>query len=129
MAAILDTEKIAAAFMIGQSMGGFFIQAVLAGYPERVRGFVGIDTCPFGLGYYSRPDRWWLRQIGWMTRLFPGPLLIKAISESISLTAAGRAYMDAVLRSYTKPKLCRLLGIGYARFLTANLCYRRIHFH
>lgn len=117
---ILETERITRAVFIGQSMGGFVIQAFLKRYPGYAEGFVGIDTTPFGLSYYSRSDKWWLRQIEWMSRCYPHKMLIKGIAKSCTYTGHAYENMLAALLPYSKRELCYLMGIGYSAFLEEN---------
>ena len=117
---ILDREGLESCVLLGQSMGGFIGQSFLLRWPERVRGFVGIDTCPYGEGYYSASDRWWLRQVGRMARLYPDGVLRRSVAKNAAKTP--RAY-ENMLRSmavYPKDELCRLLGIGMAGLLEEN---------
>ena len=106
--------------MVGQSMGGYIIQSFLYRYPQMVRAFIGIDTCPYGSGYYSKSDQWWLRQIEWMSHLYPAALLKSSIAKQVSVTEYGRQNMLAMLEPYGKQELCHLMGIGYAGFLEDN---------
>lgn len=117
---ILSAEQIHTAFMVGQSMGGYFAQALLLKYPQIVSGFIGIDTCPFGEKYYSKSDLWWLRQIGWMTRCYPYKILINSISKSVSITEYARQNMLEALNQYSKNELCELMGMAYACFVKEN---------
>ena len=117
---ILDTEKITRAVFVGQSMGGFIIQTFLKKYPEYIIGFIGIDTTPFGESYYSKSDKWWLRQIEWMSYCYPYKVLVKAIAKSCTYTKHAYENMITALRPYTKKELCNLMGIGYAGFLDEN---------
>ncbi len=117
---ILNTERIRSSFMVGQSMGGYFVQAFLLKYPEMVKGFIGIDTCPFGLKYYSKTDLWWLRQIGWMSRCYPYKLLINSIAKSVSTTEYTRENMLKALSQYSKKELCSLMDVGYTCFVKEN---------
>lgn len=117
---ILRREGLLPAVLVGQSMGGFLAQTLLKYHPEAVLGFVGIDTAPFGLGYYSPSDRWWLRQVEWMSALFPNRLLVNAIASGCACTAPARENMRAILTRYQKRELCHLMGIGYAGFLAEN---------
>ncbi len=118
--AILTAEGIDASFMVGQSMGGYFIQAFLLKYRKMVKAFIGIDTCPFGLKYYSKSDLWWLRQIEWMSRCYPHKVLVNSIAKSVSTTEYARRNMLEALKSYSKRELCRLMGMGYASFAKEN---------
>jgi pimeloyl-ACP methyl ester carboxylesterase len=117
---ILDKERIDKAVLIGQSMGGYIAQAFLKRYPDSVKGFIGIDTTPFGLSYYSKMDRWWLRQVEWMSYLYPYKTLMKAIASSCTCTQYAYEQMLDSLKQYTKRELCHLMGIGYAGFLEEN---------
>ena len=118
--AILEKEQIGGAVFVGQSMGGFITQTILKYWPEIVTGFVGIDTCPFGLGYYSKSDMWWLRQIEWMSLCFPCNLLKKSLAKSCTYSQEARQSYYHSLSPYSKKELCHLLGIGYAGFLEEN---------
>lgn len=71
LAAILDVESVTSAVLVGMSMGGYPSQAFAERYPERVAGFVALDTTPFGDNYYSRFDIWCLRRATAMTRGMP----------------------------------------------------------
>ena len=117
---ILNREHIKYAVFIGQSMGGFITQAFMKRYPQMVKGFVAIDTCPFGLCYYSKSDMWWLRQIEWMSMCFPHGLLKKSLAKSCTHTEAAYRNYLASLEPYSKKELCHLMGIGFAGFLDEN---------
>lgn len=118
--AILSAEGFGQAVFIGQSMGGYHAQALLLQNPERVEAFIGIDTCPFGEGYYSRSDCWWLRQVEWMSCCYPYPVLVRAIAASCACTDEARQGMLQMLRQYPKRELCHLMGVGFAGFLEEN---------
>ena len=117
---LMEENGVASAVMVGQSMGGYIIQSFLCRYPQMVRAFVGIDTCPYGSGYYSGSDMWWLRQVERMARLYPVGLLKEGIARQVAVTADARRNMRAMLEPYGKDELCRLMGIGYAGFLADN---------
>jgi pimeloyl-ACP methyl ester carboxylesterase len=117
---IFETESIRKAVFIGQSMGGFLTQAVIKRYPYLVSGFVSIDSCPYGLQYYSKSDIWWLKQIEWMSELFPLAVLKKAIAKQCTLTKAGYNNMISMLEPFRKNELCHLMGLGYAGFIKDN---------
>ena len=117
---ILDENGIESAVFIGQSMGGFITQSVIKRYPERVIGFVSIDSTPFGEKYYSRSDKWWLRQIEWMSNLYPDKSLRKAVAKQCTRTERSYQNMLNMLSGYGKKELCHLMGIGFAGFLDDN---------
>lgn len=117
---ILRENGIESAVMIGQSMGGFITQSFLLRHPEMVKAFVGIDTTPYGEDYYSKSDKWWLRQVEWMAYLYPCNAMKRAIARQVSVTREGRRNMLTMLGPYGKKELCHLMGIGYAGFLEDN---------
>ncbi len=118
--AIFDIEKIHDAVFIGQSMGGFLTQAVIKRYPEIVTAFVAIDSTPYGSGYYSKSDVFWLKQVEWMSYLFPLKTMKKVMAKQNTVTTAGYENMISMLEPYGKKELCHLMGIGYAGFLEDN---------
>lgn len=117
---ILDKHKISSAIMVGQSMGGFIVQSFIARYPSMVLAFVAIDTTPYGDMYYSKSDKWWLRQIEWMSYLYPFHSMKKALAKQVSATKDGYENMLSMLSPYMKRELCHLMGIGFAGFLDDN---------
>lgn len=119
MKGILNVLGVKKAVFIGQSMGGFFVQAFLLRHPEYGEAFVAIDSTPYG-DYYSRSDKWWLRQVEWMAALFPGGLLSWSMAVTVAATKRGRENMRAMLEGYTKRELCHLMGMGYRGFLEDN---------
>lgn len=116
----MDTERIEKVILVGQSMGGYIAQAFLKKYPDRVQGFIGIDTTPFGLAYYSKSDQWWLKQIEWMCRCYPKKILKYSIAKTSTYTKKAYENMYTALQVYSKQELCHLMGIGYAGFLKEN---------
>ena len=51
---IFEIHNIKNAVYIGQSMGGFIVQSVIKRFPSLVKGFVSIDSTPYGNVYYSK---------------------------------------------------------------------------
>ena len=119
MKAILDECKVSQVILIGQSMGGFLSQSFITRYPDMAKAFISIDSTPYG-DYYSDTDLWWLRQVGWMSMLFPEKLLKSSVSDQTAFTKAGRANMSSILAKYGKKELCRLMGKGYTEFIAEN---------
>lgn len=118
--AILNRHGIEKPVLIGQSMGGYIAQSFLLRYPERAKAFVSIDSCPYGEEYYSNSDKWWLRQIEWMSKCYPLNALKKAVAKQCTTTERARENMLGMLEPYSKDELCHLMGLGYAGFLEDN---------
>jgi len=117
---ILDIEGITRATFIGQSMGGFIAQAFLAQNPAYGEGFISVDSCPLGLEYYTKSDRWGLPHAEAMTRLYPLSMLRWSMVHACARTPAARDNMRSILAPYTKDVLCRLIGYGCGSFFTIN---------
>ena len=118
--AILDIEGITHATFIGQSMGGFIAQGFLAQNPTYGDGFIAVDTCPLGVGYYSASDRWWLSRVEPLALWYPLGLLRWAMVRACARTAWARDNMRTILEAYTRRELCHLMGIGFGGFSTYN---------
>lgn len=117
---ILDKYNVNSVIIVGQSMGGYIAQSFIARHPSMVLAFVAIDTTPYGDMYYSKSDKWWLRQIEWMSYLYPFNAMKKALAKQVSVSKNGYENMLSMLSVYTKRELCHLMGIGYAGFLNDN---------
>ena len=116
---ILDAENIGRCVLIGQSMGGMLAQVFIDHWPERARGFVGIDTCPMNRGYYSKTDLTWLGRIGGIVKLFPFRSLHAMIARGTSCTPQGRRGMKRMVDQYGREELCALIRRGYRGVLRA----------
>ena len=117
---ILDQNAVDKVILIGQSLGGFLSQSFIKRYSERVKGFVSIDSTPYGFAYYSKSDIWILNQVEWMAHLYPLQWMKKAMAKQVSTTQKAYDNMMQMLSPYGKNELCHLMGLGYAGFLEDN---------
>lgn len=120
MKLILDKRSVSRVVLIGQSLGGYLAQSFVKRYPGRVKGFVSIDSTPYGSDYYSKFDIWILKQVEWMARLYPLQWMKKAMAKQVSATQKSYDSMMQMLSPYGKQELCHLMGLGYAGFLDDN---------
>ena len=117
---ILDKNAVERVVLIGQSLGGFLAQSFIKRYPDRVKGFVSIDSTPYGSVYYSKIDIWILKQVEWMAHLYPLRRMKKAMAKQVSATPKAYTNMMQMLSPYGKNELCHLMGLGYTGFLDDN---------
>lgn len=117
---ILEREGIGKAVLVGMSMGGYPSQEFACRYPEKTEGFIALDTTPFGTGYYSKSDIWWLKQAAPMAKWFPEGLLRSSMAKSVSRTAYSRNKMLEMLRPLTKAQIIEQMDIAYGKFLDEN---------
>lgn len=105
---------------VGQSFGGYHIQALIARYPEKVKAFVGIGTSPYGEKYYSKLDIFWLKQVEWMGMCYPINPLKRAAAKVATRTETGYKNMMEMIASYSKREYCHLMQIAYNALLRDN---------
>jgi pimeloyl-ACP methyl ester carboxylesterase len=117
---ILEIEDIQKIILIGLSMGGYVSQMFSDMYPDKVLGFVALDTTPFGLKYYSKSDKWWLNRVESMAKWFPVKMLRNSMAKSVSRTKYSYNTMLKMLEPLDMTDICRQLGIAYGCFLKEN---------
>ena len=120
MKRILDENSVGQVVLVGQSLGGYIAQSFIKRFPDRVKGFVSIDSTPYGFDYYSKSDIWILKQIEWMAHLYPLRWMKQAMAKQVSATQKSYDSMLKMLSPYNKNELCHLMGLGYAGFLDDN---------
>jgi pimeloyl-ACP methyl ester carboxylesterase len=117
---ILNQENVGKVVLVGMSMGGYPCQEFAFRYPERVLGFVALDTTPFGLGYYSKSDIWWLKRVAPIARLYPEHVLRKSMAKSVSETRYSYEKMMEMLTPLTKEQIIEQMDIAYGVFAKEN---------
>ncbi len=117
---ILENENISKVVLVGMSMGGYPSQMFAKLFPEKVDGFIALDTTPFGLNYYSKSDLWWLKQVEPMSKLFPDGMLRKSMAQSVSKTEYSYTKMIEMLRPLSKAQIVEQMGIAYGQFAVEN---------
>lgn len=117
---ILNRFSVKQVIFAGQSLGGFIAQSFIKRYPEYVKGFISIDSTPYGFDYYSKFDTWILKQVEWMAHMYPVQLMKRAMAKQVSVTKEAYENMMQMLEPYSKDELCHLMGLGYAGFLEDN---------
>ena len=60
---LLKAEGITAPVIVGQSMGGYVAQAYAQLFPEKLKGFVSIDSAPLGRQYVTGAELWLLKRM------------------------------------------------------------------
>ncbi len=117
---ILMEETIEKVVLVGMSMGGYPCQHFAALHPQMVRGFVALDTTPLGLGYYSKSDLFWLRQVEPMARCFPARMLRTSMARAVSQTEYSYQTMMAMLEPFSKAEIIEQMKIAYTYFPLEN---------
>ncbi len=125
---ILDEEGFDAPVIVGQSMGGYLGQVFCRLFPDRLSGFISIDSAPLGRSYYRAWELGVLKRMEPVYRCYPWKLLLKQGSEGVAESVYGRALMREIMMTYDgdKKRYAALAGGGYrmlAEAVEADLSY------
>lgn len=125
---ILAHEHLENLVFVGQSMGGYVAQTFMQMYPDRLKGFVSVDSCPMQRKYITGLELFLLRFMEPVYRWYPWAKLLKAGSEGVATTEYGRKLMLDMMMIYdgNQDRYAKLAGHGYrmlADGIAANLPY------
>lgn len=126
---ILAREGISSPVIIGQSMGGYIGQAYAQLFPEKLAGFVSIDSAPLQRHYMAAWELWSLKHTETMYRLFPWRLLLRSGASGTAASPYGRALTREMMLAYDgdQRRYAKLAGHGsriLAEAVEADLPYR-----
>lgn len=123
---IFEAEEIYKPILVGQSLGGYISQAYIERYPDKVSGFVSIDSCSLKRKYYTGWELALLKRTKGMYMSIPWKMLIKWGSNGTATTEYGRSLMKKMMESFEKEEYCALADHGYrmlAEAVELNLPY------
>lgn len=125
---IFEREGIDAPVIVGQSMGGYVGQAYAQLFPDKLRGFVSIDSAPLQRRYVTAPEIWLLKRMEPVYRWYPWRWLLSSGTNGVAATEYGRTLMREIMMTYDgdKARYARLSGHGMgmlARAMEADLPY------
>lgn len=126
---ILTMERIENPVIVGQSMGGYVGQAYAQLFPEKLKGFISIDSAPLQRKYVTAAELWLLKRMEPVYHHYPWKMLIKSGTKGIAVTDYGRNLMREMMMVYDgdKERYARLSGHGFrilAEAMEADLPYR-----
>ena len=90
---ILEKEEIIKPIIIGQSMGGYVGQVYAQLYPDRLAGFISIDSAPLQRNYVTAVEIWLLKRMEPVYAHYPWKLLLKSGTEGVATSDYGRNLM------------------------------------
>lgn len=125
---ILKENGLRAPVIVGQSMGGYVGQAYSQLFPDRLRGFVSIDSAPLQRRYVTGAELWLLKRMEPVYRLYPWKALLKSGTNGVATSGYGRALMREMMMTYdgAQERYARLSGHGFrmlAEAMEADLPY------
>lgn len=123
---ILDVENIKQVILVGMSMGGYPSQEFIIQNPGKTIAFIALDTTPLGQNYYSKLDRWWLKQVEPIAKCFTDKMLRESMAKSVSKTQYAYDMMLKMLEPLSKTDIVEQMGIAYGRIFDRK---ESVHFN
>ena len=126
---ILEVEGFYKPVIIGQSMGGYVGQVYAELFPEKLAGFISIDSAPLQREYMTGWEIWLLKRMEPVYRHYPWKSLLKAGTKGVASSDYGRRLMYDMMMVYDgdQERYSLLAGHGYRMLAEAaeeDLPYR-----
>ena len=112
---ILLNEQIDYPVIVGQSMGGYVGQAFAELYPEKLKGFISIDSAPLQRKYVTGMEIWLLKRMEKVYYYYPWKSLLKAGTNGVTTSEYGRVLMREIMMTYDsdKKRYSKISGHGF----------------
>ncbi|MBR4456634.1 MAG: alpha/beta hydrolase [Solobacterium sp.] len=112
---ILTKEGFSEPVIIGQSMGGYVGQMFAQLYPDRLKGFISIDSAPLQRSYVTGLEIFLLKRMEPVYRWYPWNALMKIGTEGVAESKYGRALMRSMMQVYEgdQKRYAQIAGHGY----------------
>lgn len=125
---ILVKEGFDHPVIIGQSMGGYVGQAYAQLYPEKLKGFVSVDSAPLQRRYVTAAEIWLLKRMEPVYRHYPWKSLLKTGTNGVASSNYGRKIIHEMMMTYDgdQKRYAKISGHGFrilAEAMEANLPY------
>lgn len=126
---ILKKEGIEQPVIIGQSMGGYVGQAYAQLFPEKLKGFVSVDSAPLQRQYVTGVEIWLLKRMEPVYRHYPWKSLLKSGTKGVATSEYGRKLMLDMMMEYDgdQARYAKISGQGFrilAEAMEADLPYK-----
>ena len=111
---IFEQESIEHPVIVGQSMGGYVGQAYAERYPEKLTGFVSIDSAPLQRKYVTAMELWLLKRMESVYYYYPWKWLLKTGTNGVAVSDYGRELMHEMMMVYDgdKKRYAQISGHG-----------------
>ena len=112
---ILRKEEICNPIIIGQSMGGYVGQAYAEAFPDKLKGFVSVDSAPLQRKYLTFAELWLLKRMEPVYRYYPWKSLLKSGTNGVATSEYGRELMCDMMMVYDgdQTRYAKLSGHGF----------------
>lgn len=126
---ILIREGFDRPVIVGQSMGGYVGQTYAQLFPEKMRGFVSVDSAPLQREYVTAAEIWLLKRMEPVYRYYPWKSLLKTGTKGVAVSEYGRHLMHDIMMVYDgdQDRYARISGHGFrmlAEAMEADLSYQ-----
>lgn len=110
-------------------MGGYVGQAYSELFPNKLKGFISIDSAPLQREYVTGIELWFLKRMEPVYRYYPWKSLLKTGTNGVAASEYGRKLMYDMMMTYDgdKKRYAQISGHGFkmlAEAMEANLLYR-----
>lgn len=125
---IFCLENIQSPIIIGQSMGGYVGQAYSELFPDKLKGFLSIDSAPLQRKYVTGIELWLLKRMEPVYRYYPWKSLLKSGTRGVATSEYGRKLMYDIMMTYDgdQERYAKIAGHGFkilAEAMEADLPY------
>lgn len=125
---ILQQEGISAPVIVGQSMGGYVGQMFAQLFPEKLKGFISIDSAPLRREYVTAAEIWLLKRVEPVFLHYPWKSLLKSGVVGVAESEYGRKLMHDIMMDYDgdQARYAGISGHGFrmlAEAMEADLPY------
>ena len=112
---ILERENITKPIIVGQSMGGYVGQMFAELYPEKLKGFVSVDSAPLQRSYVTALEIWLLKRMEPVYLYYPWKYLLKHGTNGVATSEYGRKLMREIMMGYdgNQKRYAKLAGHGF----------------
>lgn len=101
---IFDSVGIDYPVIVGQSMGGYVGQTYAELYPDKLKGFVSIDSAPLQRKYVTGIEIWLLKRMEKVYYYYPWKWLLKSGTDGVAVSEYGRHLMHDMMMVYDGDK-------------------------
>ena len=125
---ILEKEGVKKPVIVGQSMGAYVGQSFAELYPDKLAGFISIDSAPLQRKYVTGVEIWLLKRMEPVYYYYPWKALLQSGTKGVATTEYGRKLMLDIMMEYDgdKKRYAKLSGHGMKLLAEAyekNLSY------
>lgn len=125
---IFVKEQIDYPVIVGQSMGGYVGQMYSQLFPEKLKGFISIDSAPLQRKYVTRLEIWLLKRMEPIYRYYPWKWIVRLGTNGVATSEYGRKLMHDIMMVYdgNQDRYAKISGHGYrmlAEAMEMNLPY------